>query len=265
MTDDSQLETIEGHQTNNLSTFFIPKNFKNFDEYFFANITEIGLSPQNPLFQIIDDNYLLKKSDTKSDIFDELVWVNRQLNNTIIPCYIKKIYPYAIFCRFFSPQISFEEGSIIETIDKYFFPYDCNYEKIVFPSSVKVVKNNAIERSELLLTIIFQSEEISFEKDAICRVSGFYCNLHFPNAKKIHIDCLIPEEFVIHVMHDAELTGVLFKDENKCHINYIDDVSVPKKKLDQLFEYIRSLENQLSEYKEIKPFDLNSFIKQINE
>lgn len=65
--------------------------------------------------------------------------------------------------------------------------------------------------------------------------------------------------FYVRVRRDAELKGTLFE-ENRIKPQFYGDVSVSKEKILNLFEYVRSIEKQLGETKEIKPYDLDSIL-----
>lgn len=253
--DDSQIEIIEEPQS--LTKVFIPNNLQSFGELFFSGIKEVIVSPTNKRYKYLDNKYLLKKSDINNDIYDELVWIRKDVVNVVIPNYIKKIYPNALDGR---SSISFEDDSTIEIIGERAIPFsDFSLEKIVFPPSVKVIKNEAIGNAESLTSLIFLSEEITIESGGISMYSNNYCCLEFPNAKKIIFNCWIPEGYVIRARRSAVLRGSLFEEEH-FKPQFYDDISVSKEKLDILFEYVRSLEKKLSEYIEINPFDLDSIV-----
>ena len=224
---------------------------QNFGENLFEYIKEIEILPLNNRYKYVDDKYLLMKSDIKNEIYDELVWINRTFHDAVIPNYIKKIHRFALYDIH---EISFEEGSIIETLEGNLIQ---SYDEIVFPPSIKVLKENTIGDGEYLYSIIFESEEITIERGAL-GVSPYYC-IQFPNAKKITFNEDIPDNFVVRVRRDAELKGFFFEQKHS-RPQFYDDVAVSKEKLNQLFEYVRSLERQLSEIKEIKPYDLDSLL-----
>ena len=103
--------------------------------------------------------------------------------------------------------------------------------------------------------------KLHLEEDSIGMSLNNYCCIEFPNAKKSFL--IVP---FLKVRSDSELSGSLF-DEYHFIPQFYNKVSVSKRKLDKLFEYVRTLENQLSKYQEVKPLDLNSllFIESNNE
>lgn len=263
-TDDSQIETIGTRSRfDSLTKIYIPQNLQNFGDFLFQNIKEIEVSPSNTRYKYLDNKYLLKKSDINKDDFDELVWVNPDVKDIIVPKSVKKIYPYII--KGFD-NLSFEEGSQIEIIESD--TIDPNHGlcmKIVFPRSVKLIKSGAVmlcvrPHSNFNKTVIFESEEITIEKSALFGInSNPFCRLMFPNAKKIIYNDCVKQWFYVRVRRDAELKGTLFE-ENRIKPQFYGDVPVSKEKLLNLFEYVRSIEKQLGETKEIKPYDLDSML-----
>lgn len=265
-TDDSQIETIGTRSHfDSLKKIYIPQKLQNFGDFLFENIKEIEVSPSNTRYKYLDNKYLLKKSDINKEDFDELVWVNRDVIDIIVPKSVKKIYPFII--KDFD-YLSFEEGSQIEIIDSD--TIDPNHGlcyKIVFPRSVKLIKSGAVIlcvrlHSNFNKTVIFESEEITIEKNALIGInSNPFCRLMFPNAKKIICNDYVKQWFYVRVRRDAELKGILFE-ENRIKPQFYGDVSVSKEKILNLFEYVRSIEKQLGETKEIKPYDLDSILDQ---
>ena len=80
--------------------------------------------------------------------------------NNFIPKHIKKIHPYAMIGFL---TILFEDGSTIETLDEYAITHSENsFYKIVFPVSVKVMKYHSIYHINNLVSIIFESDEVTF-------------------------------------------------------------------------------------------------------
>ena len=50
--------------------------------------------PNNNNFANLDEKLIVGKTNTKSDIYDDLVFCCRDIKNVIIPSFIKRILPY---------------------------------------------------------------------------------------------------------------------------------------------------------------------------
>ena len=65
-----------------------------------GNLTKVKISPKNKNLVFCEDKLLIGKSDIKSDVFDILYFARRDIEEVIIPPFIRIISPYAFnFCQ----------------------------------------------------------------------------------------------------------------------------------------------------------------------
>lgn len=86
----------------------------------------------------------------------------RNSESITIPPYVKKIADYALSdCKLLT-EITFPENSTIETIG-YHILKDNPIEKIVFPKSVKIIKDFISGTNESLTSIQINSQKVSID------------------------------------------------------------------------------------------------------
>lgn len=76
---------------------------------------------ENPTICSNEDNFILQKSDIKSNIFDVLIFARRNINNAMIPDEIKKIAPYSFENCSSLKHVDFSIDSKLNAIDSYAF------------------------------------------------------------------------------------------------------------------------------------------------
>lgn len=171
---------------------------------------------------MLDDNFLLSKSQPESNVYDVLFFARRDIEVAIIPSYIKIISQNAFSICKGLKSIEFEPNSSLEIIENYAFYFLYGLKNIIFPDSVKEIWSS-------VFTGIFSLESIQFLSKNI-KING-YCfqNLSalsivdFPNALSITIGSNpISEDGKMKflIRKEAKLLGNGIE-AIKDHINYV--------------------------------------------
>lgn len=162
----SKVETINGYAFLNstIEKIIIPPSISQLKDgwsYGTPNLNIIDYSSNNPHFKYIDNKILLGKSDEKSDDFDVLIFVRRDIKEITIPSSVKQIAPYAfnqskiesiyipsqithlfegVFCECQKlKKVTFAPDSQLEVIDKDVF-FSSSIESLLIPSKVSVLR-----------------------------------------------------------------------------------------------------------------------------
>ena len=105
-------------------------------------LKEVKFQPNNKNFTFYNQNLVLRKSDPKSDIFDVLVFALSDVQNVIIPSFIKVIGSHAFNSCTKLHDIVFESDSQCHTIEKGAFSHSI-VEKVTFSPHLTTIKSNA--------------------------------------------------------------------------------------------------------------------------
>ncbi|KAK8843683.1 hypothetical protein M9Y10_024746 [Tritrichomonas musculus] len=125
-------------------------------------LNNIYLSPKSKNFAYIENTFLVGKSDKKSDVFDLLFFVRRDVRHVTIPSYIKTIMPYAFNKCMSLETITFHSDSELKEI-KYFAFYECSIKSIIIPQHVIKIREGAFVKCRKLFSIIFhQNSELQY-------------------------------------------------------------------------------------------------------
>lgn len=100
------------------------------------------ISPLNDQFIFKDDQYLLGKTDEKSDNFDILIYALRDISEARIPSNIKIISSYAFCDCLHLKEVIFEENSELEIVEESAFSISI-IEKIFIPPNVTKISKYA--------------------------------------------------------------------------------------------------------------------------
>lgn len=123
------------------------------------DLNKIDVAPNNPNF-LIKDGLIYGKTDPKSDIYDTIVFTDRNIEKAVIPSYVKKIYSSA-FCQSYLNEVTFSEDSQLESIGNFAFK-NTNIEYIFIPKHVKKIGNGAFYQTKNLSQVEFdKNSEIS--------------------------------------------------------------------------------------------------------
>lgn len=185
-TNDSQLELIEKNAFWNspIRRIVIPSNTRLSEGWcsLTSNLDEVKLIPRkDPILMLTDDNLIIGKSDTKSDIFDVLLFCPRVNKTATIPPSVCRIESYSFDCSSivnlvippnvthigthafaqtkFLNSIEFSVDSKLEVIDELAF-YESNVMKISIPSCVSKLGDGWIAQTNRLREInVIQNEK----------------------------------------------------------------------------------------------------------
>lgn len=185
--ENSELEIIGKHSFagSEIESFIIPSSIVEFNEgwcegmQFLTKIKVFKNKDQN--ISYYNDEYIIRKSDLKSDIFDVIIFARRDLKNSIIPSFIKKIESHSFeftslesidippqithICDFsFSScsklqKVDFNSNSKLQEIGKHAFSYT-SLRSFLIPSNVKQIGDEIFSHCKSL-QIIEVSENIN--------------------------------------------------------------------------------------------------------
>lgn len=178
-----------------LKSLFIPESLEELDDWWCfcaKNLVQIEVSPKNPNFSFINENFLIwKNKDVDANSrYDVLIFARRNITGEVeIPFNIRRIAPYAFDkCeRFRSLLFCTTPESMLKVMDYSAFCGCGNLEKIgPIPTSVITVGNCCFSFARKLSRVDFMSEKVSI---------GDYCfencyslsSASFPNARKVKI------------------------------------------------------------------------------
>lgn len=231
--DDSELECFENLSFNDsqIQKLCIPPKIESLGyNLMIENLVEIQVSPKNKFFKMVENKYLLKKSNVNSKIYDILVLAVRNIEDVKIPKQIKEISDYSFYRCNHINTFSFEPNSSLEKIGLDAFYYSNGIKNIVIPPKVTKLCRGTFSLIDSLETIIFLSEYIELDEHSI------YCDnmklISFPNAKKINAkhDVVIAsgsKQLQIEIRQDVEFIDQTFY-RKRDHIKYIDEETISK-------------------------------------
>lgn len=161
---DSELELIKNNafQQTYIEYLSIPSSVTEFNERWcdgLSKLNKIKIMPNKNLFiTSYNENLILEKSDKKSEIFDSILFANRDIKNVIIPPFIKYIKPMSFCdCRKLK-SVEFANHSELLSIEKYSF-YQSSLRSISIPKSVKIIDDSAF-------SICMRFNRINFHENA---------------------------------------------------------------------------------------------------
>ena len=135
----SKLNSIgqNAFQYTNLTNFYLPPNLCILEEGWCSQmhlLTDIELAKQNQLFEYINNEYLIRKSDKCDE--KVLLFVKRNIVNSIVPSCVTKIGSFSFSNCESLKTIKFNEDSKLKTISKCAF-YQTKIESLSLPSSIE--------------------------------------------------------------------------------------------------------------------------------
>ena len=156
--EDSAVEIIYGFAFPFLSIIkeiYFPASLKELKEGWCNNtdhLTKISISPFNGQFKIEEGKYLIGKSDSNKDEFDNLLFGYRDIKEISIPSHIKIISSYAFQCCFNLTKIEILPNSNLQIIGKFAF-YQTKIKEIYFPASLMELNRNWCSKIRYLTKI----------------------------------------------------------------------------------------------------------------
>lgn len=156
---DSKLVTIcsNAFKKTKISSLFIPSTVSDLQKEWCCDtdfLTHIDLSPNNKNFIYLDNKLLIGKSDSKKDIYDVILFANRDINHIFIPSSITKIERYSFQQCTKLKIIEFAQKSQLTDIENFAFCY-VPVEKIIIPEHVKKIEYNAFSDCKNIQIIEF--------------------------------------------------------------------------------------------------------------
>lgn len=118
------------------------------------DLTTIKIHPKNQNFIYFDGKFILGKTDEKSDIFDELVFARRNIEDALIPSSIEQIADFAFNNCKKLKKVEFENNSKLKIIGKSSFLFS-SIEKVLIPSHVKQISESAFSFCNFLKKVEF--------------------------------------------------------------------------------------------------------------
>ena len=187
----SKIQTIEKESFaySTLEKINIPSSLSNLEEGWCkstSKLTKITIMPNNESYQYIDNKMVIGKDDKKSDNYDVLIFVRRDIEEITIPTFIKRIASYALsetriqkvsipphitkICEgaFYHCeqlyQVEIPPDSELETIEREAFS-ETSIETISIPATVTCLKEGwCINNSKLKQINIIQKDQENSEK-----------------------------------------------------------------------------------------------------
>ncbi|KAK8840508.1 hypothetical protein M9Y10_030716 [Tritrichomonas musculus] len=156
----SELKTIESNAFFNCSveSISIPSSVEELKDGWccgMRNLKEISITESDTKNIIYYDNkFIIGRSNPKSDIFDVLYFVRRDIQNATIPSFIKKIAPYSFESCSKLKNVDFLEDSELEVIGYSSFS-PSTIETITIPKHVKCIGESAFNSCSRLKHINF--------------------------------------------------------------------------------------------------------------
>ena len=186
-----------------IANIVISSNLERIEKNFFygiPNLTSLSVSPSNRYYQYIDNKFLVAKSNSLSSDYDVLVFVRRNIEDAIIPSFIKIIAPFAFSQCKNLQKVEFPIESELFLIDKNAFE-SSSITKISIPSHVRQIGKYAFNNCHNI-------ETVEFSDDSELELIGDHA---FDNSSIERIT--IPQN-VYHIGHHSfQLCGALKKIE----------------------------------------------------
>ena len=115
-------------------------------------LAKIEISPKNKRYLVLDQEMIIERSDSNSNIYDSLVFVFRDLEYIKIPSFIKYIKPYAISDTLNLLKVEFSEDSELLSIGKNAF-FSSSIENLQIPENVNNLQDGWCNYMDCLKSI----------------------------------------------------------------------------------------------------------------
>ena len=193
--EDSEIVSIgkKAFGSTNIESFFIPSSLEKLDGCinYESKLTRITIPPSNKNFGYLDEEHqiIVGKSDTNKDIFDTILFANRDIKQATIPCFIKYIKSYALNRCDQLNHVEFSENSELLFIGKYAFCHT-SIEVITIPKSVTEIEKYAFCSCNELKKVSLEegSNLISLER-GIFSFDGRLTTFEIPMDSKLQHFC----------------------------------------------------------------------------
>lgn len=175
-----------------------------------GNLKEITVSSQNKKFSNYKGQFIIEKSDIKSDIFDILAVAPRNIKNVKIPRFIRRIDNYAFHLCNQLQKVEFSKNSELSSIGEYSFSLS-SIKTVCLPSNVTCINGFAFFECSRLNNIEFceNSKLISINQFAFSgsTLKCFFIPLHVVNiADYAFSDCRCLQ--IIEISENSKLESI---------------------------------------------------------
>lgn len=144
---------------------YFPSSIEQFEEGWCKGIeklTKVTISPNNRHFTIIDNSFIVGKTDPNKETFNSLIFSVRNIESAIIPEKIECIRPFSFSnCKKMN-SIEFKGNSKLASIGSEAFSYS-SLESICIPSSCRKIDDSAFVYCKALKSVTF-SESSQIQK-----------------------------------------------------------------------------------------------------
>lgn len=165
--EDSKVETLEANcfRGANIKQLQIPPSVKYLQNKWcncLLNLNKIEVSPSNPHFILYNNEFLLGKTDEKSDTFDVLYFATNNIKDAVIPPQIKVIKEFSFYNHLKLQSVTFDGSSNIKIIEDNVFA-NSFIKKFELPASLEKICDNCFANVVHLTQIEVSSENIFFK------------------------------------------------------------------------------------------------------
>lgn len=160
--ENSQCKSIGKHafSFSSLQGLLFPENLQELAKewcYYLSNLTCIYVHPNNENFFYINSKILIGKSDPNINLPDSIFFARRDIDEVVIPSFIRYIRSCAFSECVYLESVEFAEDSELEKIENYAF-YKTPIKKITIPKHVKVIEEHAFNRCDYLESVEFHED-----------------------------------------------------------------------------------------------------------
>ena len=139
-----------------IDSISLPSSIEILKSHCFYRVLDIEKIPNKNQKNICyyEDKFILGKSDLESDVFEVLIFVKRNIENVIIPSFIKQIGQCAFKYHDKIKHVEFLPNSQLEIIDEFAFA-NTTIECISIPSNVTIINDYAFYGCQKLANVNF--------------------------------------------------------------------------------------------------------------
>lgn len=280
---DSKLSIIEEYafMNSSLKKISIPASVVQLTEGWCGRLSklQINLDIKNPNYLNFENKFILGKIDSKSDIFDVLVYSLQDVETIKIPSFIKRIAPFAFYASSSLQVVDIDENSELQSIGKFAFA-NSSIESIFIPKNVSQIEKSAFgecnlkyidfdddsKLREISQELFFDSTLISItipnHVTRICESAFFFCG----KLKSVKIN----QESELRVIEKSAFYGteienislpscVELKDGWNNNMSRIKDIKIFQKEKENIKNYKEFVLGKSDIYKDL--FDVILFVK----
>lgn len=165
--DNSELQSIgrKAFYKTEIEYFTIPSKLVELGENWFADtvkLKQININPNNPNFTVYDDKFVLRKSNPQNEIFDVLIFANRDLETAFIPNFIRIIGSYSFGRCENLEKVEFSDDSELRIICENAFSLS-EIKSITIPPKLIELKDGWKYQAECLKSVYISPKNENFK------------------------------------------------------------------------------------------------------